>query len=197
MLAGQIKSLLTMKSILTISLFFIVLVSEAQTINKTWKKDLTNDLEQFKACDNSSYSGVNPCNKYIGNSLTTVYQINDFYSSNDKRHMRVNEISDYLKSSTKWTLLGYGYDQKALENAQLYANSNKAVVAIYINEEEIGHLSLITPGELIPSGTWGFRVPNSASFSVSNPQKSYIDKGLSYSFEKQHIKNVLIYGRNY
>lgn len=186
-----------MKSFFTVLFFFILSVSGAQTINTNWKQDLSKDMVEFKACDNSSYSGVNPCNKFIGMSLATVYQVNDFYSARDKRHMLVGEIAGFLKSSEQWTLLGFAYDQKALNSAQQYANSNKAVVAVYLNEEGLGHMSLITPGDLMPSGTWGFRVPNSVSFSVIHPEKSYIDKGLSYAFEKQHIKHVLIYGRNY
>lgn len=186
-----------MKSIFTISLFFIISVSGAQTINKNWKQDISKSLEEFKACDNSSYTGINPCNKYIGMSLNTVYMVNDFYSASDKRHMRVSEISDYLKSTSQWTFLGYAYDQKALNSAQQLANNNKAVVAVYLNEEGLGHMSLITPGEQTLSGTWGFRVPSSVSFSVSNPEKSYLDKGLSYSFEKHHLKHVFIYARNY
>lgn len=186
-----------MKNYLTIFFFFFISISYGQRINNNWKQDLNNELEQFKVCDNTTTTGINPCNWFIGNTLTTVYKINDFYSKELGRHMLVSEISEFLKESKQWTLLGLGYDQKVLKEAQNYANSGKAVVAIYLNKEEIGHLSVILPGELKPSGTWGFNVPNSSSFFTSDPEKSYVDKGLAYAFGRSQIMKVLIYVRNY
>lgn len=133
----------------------------------------------------------------MGSALSTVYKIDDFYSKELGRHMLVSEISSFLKSSQKWKALGYAYDQKALTEAQTLANAKTAVVAIYLNAEGIGHVSIIVPGELRLSGTWGFPVPNSASMFPGHPEKSYVDKALSYSFEKSHLKNVLLYARNY
>lgn len=111
--------------------------------------------------------------------------------------MVVGEIAEYLESSSQWTLLGHAYEQEALNKAQNYANTRKAAVAVYLNEEGLGHVSFILPGDMNPSGSWGFNVPNSASFFMSTPQKSYVDKGLSYAFDRSLIKDVLIYGRNY
>ena len=186
-----------MKHFLTAVLSLFLSVSYGQSINSRWQQGLTKELEQFKACDTTHLSGINPCNMYVGQALKTVYQINDFYLKEQGRYMLISEMSEFLKDNKKWTLLGHGYEQKALTEAQDYANSNKAVVAIYLNNEGLGHLSIITPGELKTSGLWGFMVPNSASFFLSKPDLSYIDKGLSYAFSKNLIKGVLIYGRNY
>ncbi len=92
--------------------------------------------------------------------------------------------------------MGHGYDQKVLLQAQKHANAGKATIAIYINEAGIGHIAMILPGEMKPSGTWGFQVPNSASFFATTPEKSYIEKGSSYAYERPQIKGVMIYGRN-
>jgi hypothetical protein len=186
-----------MKNYIVIFFFLSFSFSYSQSINSNWKQSLNNDLEQFKACRNIATVGVNPCSKYVGSTLSSVYKINDFYSKELGRHMVVSEIYQYLKNNRQWTLLGHAYEQEALNNAQNYANARKAAVAVYLNEEGTGHLSLILPGELSPSGSWGFKVPNSASFFLNGTENSYIDKGLSYAFERVLIKDVLIYGRNY
>lgn len=186
-----------MKIYFTIAFIFFCSLSYAQKINANWKQELAKELGQLNDCENTPSTGVNPCNKYMVGPLTTVYGINDFYSKELGRHMLVNEISYFLSNSKKWTLLGHGYEQSALSEAQKLANAKKAVVAVYTNEEGIGHMSIILPGELRPSGTWGFQVPNSASFFPNSPQKSYIDKGLSYAFEKSHVKGIRLYARNY
>lgn len=184
-------------------LFFICLItflktgSYAQSINKNWNQELLSSLQEFVNCENTNPNGINPCNQFVGSSLNIVYKINDFYSQKLGRYMLTHEISSFVKESGKWTLLGHGYEQKALTAAQGYANANKAVVAIYLNAENIGHVALILPGELRTSGSWGFHVPNSASFFTSDPQNSYVGKSLSYAFGRDLIRHVVIYGREY
>lgn len=186
-----------MKNIFLILLLLLSAAAYSQKLNSTWENSLKNELEQFKACEQEQTTGVNPCNYFIGQALNTVYKVNDFYAADLGRHMLVNEIVYHLKGSKEWTLLGHGYEQNALKEAQAYANASKAVVAVYLNEEGIGLVSLILPGELVASGTWGFRVPNSAAFFINNPEKSYVGKGLSYSFDRSLLKEVYLYGRNY
>jgi hypothetical protein len=111
--------------------------------------------------------------------------------------MAANEISGFIKNSEKWTLLGHSYEQATLNTAQEYANAKKAVVAVYSNAEGVGHVVVITPGQLRASGTWGLNVPSAVSFFVNDPAKSFVDKGLSYAFAKNMQKDVLIYVRKY
>ena len=111
--------------------------------------------------------------------------------------MMAGEIATYLKDSKQWALLGPSYDQKILKQAQDNANAKKAVVAVYMNETGIGHVVVITPGQLQPSGSWGLSVPNAASFFATQPDKSFVDKGLSFAFNKAMLKDVMIYTRNY
>ena len=175
--------------------FFISGTSFAQKLNKNWNADLNSSLEEFKNCgdENNSVS----CRQFPGKSLNMVYNLNDFYVNDDSRYMSVNEISTFLKSNTKWTLLGHAYEPNTLAEAQKLANDNKAALAIYTNDSGEGHMVLIVPGELQPSGSWGLNVPNSVSFFPSDPSKSYVSKGLSYAFGKSLIKDVLVYRRNY
>ena len=167
-----------------------------QGLNNNWKQDLNNSLQQFKSCENTSENGINTCNKFIGGMLKTVYKVNDFYSQTSGRYMRVSEIAAFLEENKRWKLLGHAYEQDALDQAQSHANTKKPAIAVYLDEENIGHVSLILPGELKPSGSWGFNVPNSASFFINQPENSYIGKGLSYAFKRNMIKEVLLYARN-
>jgi hypothetical protein len=162
-------------------------------LNNNWKQELANSLGQFLQCA----TGDANCSGYAAKALNTIYKINDFYSQRSGRYMTANEISAYLKETDKWTSLGKPYDQKILETAQQYANSKKAVIAVYQNAQGIGHVAIITPGELQTSGSWGLKVPNAASFLPTEPQKSFVDKALSFAFAKNMIKDVTIYGRLY
>lgn len=176
------------------SLFFTV--AKSQTLNPNWKQDLTASLEKFIKCE-ASTSENSPCTGFVGESLYTVYRLKDFQSSKTGKYMTVNELAKFLKESDKWTPLGHPYDQKVLEQAQANANAKKAVVAVYMSAAGIGHAVLIIPGELQNSGSWGLKVPNSASFLLSEPSKSYLDKGLSFALGKSLMKDIVIYARNY
>ena len=111
--------------------------------------------------------------------------------------MNANEIAAYLKDSKQWTLAGHAYEQDVLAQAQDNANARKAVVAVYMTEAGLGHVVVITPGKLQRSGSWGFDVPNAASFFSTQPDKSFVDKSLSFAFGKTMLKDVAIYTRNY
>lgn len=183
----------------TFILYFLLSVTylHGQSINANWQKDLNVAMEELKKCENTNTVGVSSCNHFLGNALKQIYKIDDFYSSPDERHMLAHEIAEFLKNSEKWTLLGYGFEQKALTEAQRLANDNKAVVAAYVSDQGVGHVAYIVPGDMRLSGIWGIQVPNSASLFPSDPSKSYVSKPLSYSFEGTQVKRVLIYARNY
>jgi hypothetical protein len=174
--------------------FIVSSTAQAQSINATWKKDIQNALQEFLGCEESNNG---QCTGYTGKVLNMIYQVNDFYSQKSKRYMTTNEIVSFLKSNDQWTDLGKPYDQKTLETAQQYANSKKAVVAVYHNSDGLGHVVVITPGQLLPSGSWGLNVPNAASFFATDRQRSFTEKALSFAFAKNMIKDVTIYGRNY
>lgn len=187
-----------MKNLLvSLLLFCSTSAAYAQALQPNWEDALQSELAQFKACEQEMVNNINTCNQFIGKTLKTVYKVNDFYAADLGRHMIVSEMATYLEESGKWSLLGHAYEQTALNQAQANANKSKAVVALYLNEEGIGLISLILPGELNASGTWGFRVPNSAAFFISDPEKSYVGKGLSYSFDRSLLKDVKLYSRNY
>lgn len=167
----------------------------SQGINNSWKNDLNSSMQQFLNCQSGS-GADGECIRYMGESLKKIYKVNDFYSSKSGRYMTASEIASYVKTSEKWKMIGPSYDQKTLATAQELANSGKPVVAVYMNSAGIGHVVVITPGQLQPSGSWGLNVPNVVSFFPSQPDKSFIDKGLSFAFGKNLMKDILIYGWN-
>jgi hypothetical protein len=167
---------------------------QAQTLNASWKQDLERALSEFVNCKES---GNSECGSLTGESLKKVYNINDFYSSSKKRYMGASEISSFVKDNRNWTALGPSFDQSVLEAAQQNANNKKAVVAVYQDEDGLGHVVLIVPGTLTPSGSWGLKVPNAVSFFANDPQRSFVDKGLSFAFTKSMMKDVVLYVRKY
>ena len=180
---------------LLVIISFLASVAYGQGINSAWKTELNSSLQQFLNCQNST-TGNSECIQYMGESLKKIYKVNDFYSTKSGRYMTASEISIYLKESQKWKVIGPSYEQKTLAIAQDMANSGKPVVAVYINSTGIGHVVVITPGQLQPSGSWGLNVPNVVSFFPSQPDKSFVDKGLSFAFGKNLMKDIMIYGRN-
>ena len=171
---------------------FASIMCGAQSLNSHWTSDLETELKEFTSCDDDM-----DCAEFSGKALQTVYKLNDFYQPQEKRFMQVAEIIAFLQDSKSWTMLGHAYQQDVLNQAQQHANSKKAVIAVYPGANGAGHVALILPGELQPSGSWGLSVPNSASFLTIDPAKSYVGKGLSYAFTKHHLKDVVIFARSY
>jgi hypothetical protein len=166
----------------------------SQSYNENWKKDLTTALEQFMECTNGDGEKYQ-CTGFIGEAIAKVYKTNAFFSEKLSRYLLINEISETLIENGQWTTIGYAYDQKALDEAQNQANSHKAVIAVYTTTNGIGHIAVILPGKLQYSGSWGYNVPNAASFAINDTSKSFVDKGLSYAFAKNMIKDVVLYAR--
>lgn len=184
-----------MKQLLTVALLVTTLSSFGQSLNTNWKQELKANLDKFLQCSTSG--DKSRCADFIGESLKTVYKLDDFYSKKANRYMSAGEIANFLKNSEQWTTLGQSYDQNVLNTATQHANEKKAVVAVYNNGSGVGHVVVITPGDMTASGSWGLRVPAAASFFPVDPQKSFTDKGLSFAFSKQMLKDVTIYARKY
>jgi hypothetical protein len=187
-----------MKTFATLALSFTLLSAlSAQSLNPNWKKELNTSLEEFKGCSPNNTGTPTNCTKLQGETLNTVYKVNDFFSQKAGRYMTVSEVADFLKKNGSWTALGPAYLQETLTQAQQAANENKAVVAIYQNASAVGHVALVLPGELEPSGSWGLNVPNTASFFLPEPGRSFVAKGLSFAFTKIMLKDITFYVRKY
>ena len=182
--------------VLFLSLFlFSILSAHAQTFNENWKTDLTKLVGAFKTCQGTIEQNYNPCSKYSGESLKVVYGLDDFFSTDLDRYLTGTEIIRFLESSSQWNKSGMASDQEVLDAAQNAANEKKAVVAVHTDEDGFGHIALILPGELTPSGLWKMSVPNCSSFFMNSPGSSFSGKGLSYAFSRTMMNDIIIYTR--
>jgi hypothetical protein len=186
----------TLTSLFVAAFIFTGSSSYSQSINANWNKDLTALLEKFISCTGAS-TDTYPCSSFTSESIAKTYKISGLYSDKTKQYLPLKETAKQISDPTKWTLLGHAYDQKILTDAQEFANDHKAVIAIYTTPDGVSHIALILPGELQVSGSWGFKVPNSASFVLNEPSKSYVGKGLSYAFTRNMIKDVMLYVKKY
>lgn len=187
--------MIRINALLSISIIFFSSFAFSQSLNQNWSNDLSKAVEEFKKCKNPGDSNVNPCSKYIGESVNVIYNVNDFYSDELNRYLTGTEIVKFLETSTEWIKIGPAYAQENLDKAQETASSGKAVLAVYLGEDQLGHVSIILPGSQTASGSWGLNVPNSASFFMHSPPRSYLNKSLSYAFTRNMIKGVVIYSR--
>lgn len=161
-----------------------------------YNPQLENSIDAFTRCNENLENEVYTCNQFIGESILTVYEVDDFYAKKLGRYLSGTEIIAFVASNDQWQLLGNANDQKTLIDALSYANDNKAVIAVYMDDvEKLGHTALILPGKLVKSPSWELDVPNSISYFMNDPKKSYFNKGLSFAFKKTIKGSALIYGR--
>ena len=162
-----------------------------QSINKQWKQELALVLDEYKNCNDAS------CLEALGKSVDVVYNVKDFFNSERSQYLGVQEISKKLDEGKNWKLVGPAYKQEILEQGQEMANRGKPVLAVYKNKEgQVLHMAVVIPGELVYSASWAMKVPGVASFFAHQPEKSFIDHGLSYAFTKSMLLNLHLYARN-
>lgn len=182
-----------MKSMFCLPILCLCFNTYGQKLNNDWKSTIDDSLSEFIQCTQNAEAEA-LCYPFLGESVNKVYGVNDFFDAGQKRYMKIYEISQYLEGHADWTLLGKGYNQDALQSAQEHANQGNAVIAIKKEKsDDYGHMAIILPGELNPSGSWGLRVPNSASFFTHQPDKSFVNKKLSYAFTASDRGYVKIY----
>jgi hypothetical protein len=171
---------------------FVGLSMVAQECKKTeytadQQKYMEAALQKFSAC---TLPMDNACRTAVAEALEHIYGVRDFGAA--PNYMTPAEIGRKVAGDSNWEHLGSASDQNALKTAQEDANCGRAVVAV-LSTDTGGHVAIILPGKLAPSGAWKLDVPAAASFFTHNPQKSFAGKKLSYSFPSQ--QGVEIYAR--
>lgn len=163
--------------------FLLSLLLCSVNLAAQWEASLNSLLEEVKNCQ-PPVSDNAPCSFITSQAVKAVYGIDDFATSGANGSLcPASQIDDLVENSPQWSLLGRADNQEALTLAQETANAGKAVLAI-LDEEPQGHVVLILPGELTPSGKWQLSTPNSASFFLNVPRLSYVGKPLSYAFKE-------------
>lgn len=164
--------------------------------NEDWKADVEGLLNEFLACK-APIDDRSPCNVFVGRAAKRVYGSADFeVPGKPNAFLSANQIAAYVANSERWTKLGTADDQAVLTEAQGHANLRRAIIAVYSSSPH-GHVALVLPGKAVPSASWGLDVPNSASFFLNDPARSFVGKPLSNAFGADKKGSVTIYGRNF
>lgn len=119
------------------------------------------------------------CRSFLAQSVEHIYGIKDFGS--DANFASAPEIGKRVSTDATWEHIGSASDPEVLKKAVSSANCGQAVLAVMTSDAG-GHIAMILPGAMSPSGGWKMDVPNSASFFMNNPAKSYTGKPLSFAF---------------
>jgi len=152
-----------------------------------WKGNVDKLVSDFSSCKGPE------CKSYVAKAIKAIYGINDFDAANKPGGMMdVNAVANYIKKDSKWKLLGDATSQDVLKQAQDAANNNKAVVAMMVSDNGADHIAIIAPGSLVACA--GMKYPNSVSFFINSPSKSYSGKPLAYSFRS--MDGIKVYARN-
>ena len=119
------------------------------------------------------------CRSFLAQSVEHIYGIKDFGS--DANFASAPEVGKRVSTDATWEHIGSASDPEVLKKAVSSANCGQAVLAVMTSDGG-GHVAMILPGAMSPSGGWKMEVPNSASFFMHNPAKSYTGKPLSFAF---------------
>lgn len=119
------------------------------------------------------------CRSFLAQSVEHMYGIKDFGS--DATFASASEIGKRVSTDATWEHIGSASDPEVLKKAVSSADCGQAVLAVMTSDSG-SHVAMILPGAMSPSGNWKMEVPNSASFFMNNPAKSYTGKPLSHAF---------------
>ncbi|QSE98480.1 hypothetical protein [Fulvivirga lutea] len=159
-----------------------------------WQQKIAAIEKEFQQCMSSE--NKNTCQGYIGMAMQEVYKSSDLKDPASNEYLSFSEIKRLVKESDKWQMVGHAYDQEALKKAQSMANEGKPVVAVFTGDTDAEtHVSLILPGDLAASGSWGMRVPDVTAFFTHNPSSSFSKKSMSYAYTKKMTLQIVLYAK--
>lgn len=183
-----------MKIVLTI-ICLILFQFTAVSQPKNWEGTFKQILTDFNDC--MSTGDKTDCQTYTAKTIRQVYNINDFYSTSSKSDMTPYEMMEFVSTSSKWTKLGQAYQREVISKAQELTNAGKVVLVILKGSSPAdAHVSLVLPGDLQTSGSWGMKVPNVAAFFTHNPTNSFVNKSISYAYTKGMMLQLEVYTRD-
>jgi len=179
--------------IITFTITILTHLPALATGNEYWKTGYLNIIYQELVCKpDEPEQDRSPCNFFASNLLERGWGFTDF--KNEGEYKSANQIAEFLYSDANWRALGSGDSQSTLTKAQEYANEGYPVFAVFTGNPN-GHITIIIPGSLAASGSWGLNVPNSASFRLDSITLTYVGKRLSTSFRASDKSMVMLYAR--
>lgn len=112
-------------------------------------------------------SGITYCNQ----SVDYVSGAMGFY---DFKGLLANQMFDLMKKSSQWK-------EVDARGAQALANEGTLVIGAWKNLNGHGHVTIVRPGELRVSASWGSVAPKIMNIGEDN----FIDKIASFAFSKE------------
>ena len=177
-------------------------------LTSNWRQAAERVLAVHRACLNDDPPINSPtCYQSQVRFALDVFGVPDFYKPASPSEMTPNEILDFVGSATtrNWELLGDASDESIRVRAQDAANAGILVLAVRRGdpsntadiEKRFTKIAIILPGQMVNSGSWGGRVPNSASLAVASAAgtASYLNKSLAFAFSNG--TNVRLFARKF
>jgi hypothetical protein len=152
---------------------------------------IASALGQDNACrmgapDRDTFASSTACNIFVGRVMARMYGLSDFVDSNGS-FRRANQIAALLPTfGNNWVDLGIADNQNVLDSAAKAANLGHVVLAVWANPiaGKPGHVTLIGPGPLTASSSWGLKTPVAASFTLDDVESAFLGQPLACAFGK-------------
>lgn len=188
-------TLLTLLSLLCLALFGSCgskdVVKPTDEAYSDYKPDVESIIEDYIDCRDNAETPID-CNDFTLRALDRIYALPEV--KKDGEFIQPSELAEEIPASFDWEKIGPATEQENLSRAHELAGKGYAVVAI---DKPFTHLAIIVGGEeMVASGSWDLDCPLAISvFHGSNYAKSFIGKGLNYSYASP--ENLVLYNRLY
>lgn len=160
--------------------------------NREYKRTMALVGELFKCIDRSDSNNYGlrdkaQCYEFTGRAIDTVYGRDSFREG--QSYLSASSMAQKLHAGeiNEWTRLGPASSQDVLSLAAKLTKKGKPVIAAWLGSGGAGHVSLIMPGGLAFSSSWGLKVPNAASISLGALNNSFYGCRLSYALSKDKM----------
>jgi hypothetical protein len=156
-----------------------------------YKSEVEEIIEEYVECRDEADKPID-CNEFTLKALDRIYDLPEV--KEDGVFRQPSELAEEIPGSFDWEEIGPANNQENLNRAHELAGKGYAVVAI---DEPFTHLAIIVGGEeMVTSGSWELDCPLTISvFHGSNYVKSFIGKGLNYSYSSP--ENITLFNRLY
>jgi len=169
--------------------------------NREYKRTMALVGELFRCVDRSDLNNYvlrdkTQCSWFTGRAIDSLYGLSSFReahgylsSSSMAQKLHAGEISD-------WQKLGPASSQAVLDLVPRLTKKGKPVVAAWLGKNGQGHVSLVMPGGLAFSSSWGLKVPNAANVTLGALNNSFYGCRLSYAFSKDKLDRTYLFSLN-
>lgn len=198
------------KSLITIFLACTLFISDAlahkceQSDQNLWregrefKRTMAIVGSLFKCLDRSDPNNYSlqdraQCYWFTGRAIDSLYGLDSFRDENG--YLSASAMAQQLHANqiSGWKPLGPASDQETLKLGAKLSKKKTPVIAAWLGNNGQGHVSLILPGGLAYSSSWGLKVPNSANISMGAINNSFYGCRLSFALSKDKISDTVLF----